>query len=67
MDTIGGKVWHIHRPENARPSDLAQWDKRALRRAAAGYVVTPDVHGHPVDTVCPYCKVIVVVVEKPGG
>lgn len=66
MDVVGGKVWHIYRSDSSRPSEASKWLERAQRRADNGYVVTPDVEGHPVDRVCPYCKVQVVVARKPG-
>jgi hypothetical protein len=65
VEIVGGKVWHIYRPDSSRPSDVLDWRKKADRRAANGYVVTPNVEGHPVDRVCPYCKVQVVVAKKP--
>lgn len=65
MHVIGGKVWHISSPDSSRPSDIDTWVKRAERRAANGYVVTSDIEGHPVERICPYCRVEVVVIGKP--
>ncbi|RBQ17151.1 hypothetical protein DP939_27125 [Spongiactinospora rosea] len=58
---VGGKVWHMYLPDEPRVSEVAEWERRAARRAATGYIVTPNVFGHPVDQVCPYCKVKVVM------
>lgn len=62
--TVGGKVWHIAGPYSDTDSGRNEWFNRAERRAASGYVVTPEISLHPVDRPCPYCRVQVVSYRK---